>query len=236
VTTIDVEACQLCWSPDGKALYASWFANEEREIRGTHHRIDLAARTVEQLDWPAGVRPIEWSRDGKAVLVSKFFYDRVLLALMSPDGKRVTDLWGADIQDDGWLVEARLSPDGRQVLYTDCPPGKKAHQDRGMTSRLYVFDIAAKKRSEVAGVPPNATVLFCCWSPDGKKIAYVWRERHAELAEKLARGVEPAGAEFWRETRMFLTVANADGSGARTVASAKGAHAIDLPLGGIDWR
>jgi hypothetical protein len=67
-------------------------------------------------------------------------------------------------------------------------------------------------------------------------IAYVWRERHAELAEKLARGVELSAAENATKVRMFLTVANADGSGARTVASAKGTHLIDLPLGGIDWR
>jgi RNA polymerase sigma factor (sigma-70 family) len=232
-TLVEVEACQLCWSPDGKALYASGFLDEEGSITADHCRIDLAARTVEKVDWPSSVRPLEWARDGKSVLVCRHARGgALLLALMSPAGKTLTDLTG--VQDDD--VEARLSPDGRRVLYSDGPTGEKGKGDWAMTRRLYLYDVATKKRTEVAGVPLDATVFWCCWSPDGKKIAYVWRQRHEALAKKAAKGEDLTPEEVATETETFVIVANADGSDARTVASMKGNGIMDLPFQAIDWR
>src|SRR5262249_11663010 len=152
-----------------------------------HWRIDLTARAVKKVDWPASVRPLEWARDGKSVLVFRFKDKELHLARMSPDGKTLTDL--TKLEDDHWVqMEPRLSPDGRRVLYLDMPPGKKGKDDSGMLPRPYVYDVATKKRTEVADVPLNAMVFYCCWSPDGKKIAYVWRQRHETLEKKSAKG------------------------------------------------
>ncbi|HEX4611841.1 MAG TPA: hypothetical protein VH092_26840, partial [Urbifossiella sp.] len=82
----------------------------------------------------------------------------------------------------------------------------------------------------------NATVFGCCWSPDGKNIAYTWRQRHAALADKLARRESLSGEEVATETEMFLIVAGADGANPRTVASVKGNGVMDQPFQGIDWR
>jgi RNA polymerase sigma factor (sigma-70 family) len=236
-TTVDVDADQICWSPDGKALYASDFLEPEDmiTIRCEHWRIDLATRAVEKVDWPASVRPLEWARDGKSVLVFRFEDKELHLALMSPDGKTLTDL--TKFEDDHWVqIEPRLSPDGRRVLYLDMPPGKKGKDALGVDPRLYVYDVTTKKRTEVAGVPLNATVFYCCWSPDGKKIAYVWRQRHEDLFKKSAKGEDLTPEERATETETFVIVANADGSGARTVASIKANDIFAESFLGIDWR
>lgn len=73
-------------------------------------------------------------------------------------------------------------------------------------------------------------------APDGQKIAYVWRHRHAVLADKLAKGGSLSAKEVATETETFLVVASADGSGARTVAAVKCAGVTDRPFQGIDWR
>jgi sugar lactone lactonase YvrE len=235
-TTVDVDATQLCWSPDGKALYASMVLDSEDliTINCEHRRIDLTARTVEKVDWPASVRPLEWARDGKSVLAFRFNDKKLHLALMSPDGKTLTDL--TKLEDDHWVqMEARLSPDGRRVLYLDMPR-KKGKDDSGMPPRLYVYDVTTKKRTKVADVPLNAWVFYCCWSPDGKKIAYVWRRRDEALEKKSAKGEDLTSDERATETETFVTVANTDGSDARTVVSIKVNDLFAEPFQGIDWR
>jgi hypothetical protein len=88
----------------------------------------------------------------------------------------------------------------------------------------------------VPGVPLNATVFWCCWSPDGKRIAYTWRQRHAELVKELAKKDTLSSEDLVVETEMFLIVADADGSNAKTIASAKTNNAVARPFEAIDWR
>ena len=75
----------------------------------------------------------------------------------------------------------RLSPSGQQVLYQGGPePGKG---ERGRV-RLYVMDLATKKRTAVD--EPGETHGYC-WSPNGLKVAYTWQvslEKPAEVAER----------------------------------------------------
>jgi Tol biopolymer transport system component len=116
------------------------------------------------------------------------------------------------------------------VLFSDEPPGTK--DTWGMTRRLYTYDRTTGRRAEVAEVPENATVFCCCWSPDGRKIAYTWRQRHADLVKKESL----SGPDVTVETEMFLIVADADGRNARTVASVKTDNATAIPFRTIDWR
>ena len=153
---------------------------------------------------------------------------------MTADGKQVTELIDLRSADDWSGAGRRLSPDGKKLLFADAPPEGPGRPY--LNRRLYVMDLATKKVNEVAEVPENAIVFWACWSPDGKKIAYVWTQRHADVAKKLADKQVPDPADVAVETETFLIVADADGSNAKTLASAKTNNALDLPLQAIDWR
>ena len=126
--------------------------------------------------------------------------------------------------------EARLSPDGKQVLFLDADPenDKDAHK-WGMSARPYLLDVATRKRMPLGDFPTNAQATGVAWSPDGKRIAYTWKQNHPELLKKdqLFPSVE---------TEAFLIVADADGKNARTVSSAKVDNLINPILVSIDWR
>lgn len=235
-TSIDVNAMYLLWSPDGRSLVATSYVTEIWEPLKTEHvRIDLASRDVSKLDWPDDIAPVDWSADGKSVVVVRYG-ERPTgnLGLMTADGKTITKLMDLRDANDWSGAGRRLSPDGKKLLYCDAPlEGPDRH---GMTRRLYVLDIAAKKATEVREVPDNATVFWACWSPDGKRIAYTWRQRHAELIKELANKPVLDPMDVAVDTEMFLIVADADGSNARTIASAKTNNALAVPLLAIDWR
>jgi len=229
-TTIDINAEGLCWAPDGKSLIATCCPTAEDKTKVEHMRIDLITRAISKFPWPADDVPIDWSADGKSLVVVREDKDSPVgkIALMTADGKHKTELTTYHARTWGGI--ARLSPDGKKLLYSDVPPDVK--NDNGMTRRLYVLEVATKKKTEVAEVPLNATVFWCCWSPDGKRIAYTWRQRHDELAKKQA----PSAEDIAIETEMFLIVANADGSNAKTIASVKTDNALKMPFTAIDWR
>lgn len=238
-TAIDVNAMYLLWAKDGRSLTAtSYLAEPWSPLKVEHLRIDLVARTVSKLPWPDDVVPVEWSADGKRVVVIREGAARPTghLGLMTADGKHVTDLATITLGERGWWlgIGHRLSPDGTKLLFSDIPPEGK-DDPHGMTRRLYILDVA-KKKTEVAGVPENATVFWSCWSPDGKKIAYTWRQRHADVVKKLAGKQVADPDDVAVQTEAFLIVADADGSNARTIASGKADTALDMPLLAIDWR
>ena len=235
-TSIDVNAMYLLWHPDGRSLVATSYVTEIwAPLKTKHVRIDLAARTVSKLDWPDDIVPVDWSADGKSVVVVRFGKRPTgSLGLMTADGKKVTKL--IDLRDaNDWSGAARrLSPDGTKLLFADAPPeGPHRH---GMVRRLYVLDIATKKATEVGEVPLNAIVLYACWSPDGKRIAYTWDQQHTEFLKEWAKKPVLDPADYQRETEAFLIVADADGSNAKTIASAKSNTAFGGGLQAIDWR
>lgn len=236
-TAIDVPALYLLWAPDGRSLVATSYLEEKwSPVKTEHVRIDLTARTVTKLPWPDDIVPVDWSADGKSVVVVREGKARPAghLGLMTADGKTVTELTALRDANDWSGAGRRLSPDGKKLLFADAPPeGPDRH---GTARRLYVLDLATKKTTEVGGVPLNATVFWACWSPDGKKIAYTWRQRHADVVKKLADKQVPDPADVAVETEAFLIVADADGSNAKTIASAKTNNALEMPLLAIDWR
>ncbi|HEX4607237.1 MAG TPA: hypothetical protein VH092_03445, partial [Urbifossiella sp.] len=76
----------------------------------------------------------------------------------------------------------------------------------------------------VKDVPLNAEVQGYCWSPDGRRIAYVWRETH------------PPGTDPMTETSSHLTVSDPDGANQRTILTEKAPRTQEMVLGSVDWR
>ena len=70
----------------------------------------------------------------------------------------------------------------------------------------------------------NAAVLGYCWSPDGKRIAYTWRQVHEDEED----------AE--RETESHLVVCDPDGKNQKTLATEKARTARLTTLAAVDWR
>jgi hypothetical protein len=108
---------------------------------------------------------------------------------------------------------------------------KKARDEAGgrrprPTHRLSVIDVATGKAAPVADVPLNGELQGFCWAPDGKQIAYTWREVHEGDPKVLAK----------KETESHLVTCDPDGKNQKTVLSDRGAGQYEMTLGGVDWR
>ena len=92
---------------------------------------------------------------------------------------------------------------------------------RGGEVEMIVLDVATGKTTELANVPQNALVLSYCWSPDGKQIAYVWRQIHAgDPKESLGK-----------DTESHMIVCDADGKNQKTMVSVKAPTATAVVMG-----
>ena len=89
-----------------------------------------------------------------------------------------------------------------------------------------MFDVSTGKTTPVTDVPLNAEIQAYCWSPDGKRIAYVWREVHAGKPEDNRD----------KETESHLVVCDPDGKNQKTIATEKGSYPAAVTIGGVDWR
>jgi len=174
---------------------------------------------------PRGHLITDWPRDDWFVTVSGIpFRESDLKALgprvhlMKADGSKVRTLG-----DPGCVPgEARLAPDGRRVLFVGCDPKAKpfAH------FALFVMDLEGGKPRRLSPEGGGEEVLGACWSPDGKRVAYVARQRHADLRPD----------EFVRPTQSSLVVVSADGKDPVTLVAESSSQAHAVLLASPDWR
>jgi RNA polymerase sigma factor (sigma-70 family) len=218
----------LCWTPDGKKLVGSKLLS----------RVPVAFESV-VLDPETGkteklgdFRVLECLKGGKTYLVESYDAEKKVrsLAMWSAADKEprvLTRLSGYPFD-----MDARLSPDGKTVLFIDADRERKDAYEWGCSQRVYLLDLATKKREKLVDFPENGKASGIAWSPDGKSIAYAWKQLHEELLKKdtiSANDPDPG-------TEGFLVVADPDGSNAKTIASEKGPFAINMVFGAIDWR
>jgi RNA polymerase sigma factor (sigma-70 family) len=221
----------LTWAPDGKRLLVTLETGAPPQ-QPSFETVLLDPETGETKPFrlPAGVRVLDWSPDGKTLLVVHRQDKKCRLGLTAEGEQGVRNL--TELKGRAGDNVGRFSPDGRRVLYTDADPADQHANKWGVSSKPYLLDVAAKKPEPLSDFPQNGQAVGVAWSPDGKRVAYTWKQLHADLLQKDTLTVN----DVMVVTEAFLVVADADGKNARTVSSAKGDSAINAILGSIDWR
>jgi RNA polymerase sigma factor (sigma-70 family) len=217
--SLKVRGLSWCWSPDGRSLVVS-------VLEGTsiHHQIvDIASKKTKSIQLPEAKVPenavfptghliTDWSRDGEWFLTTVMAKGQAEaeLYLVKSDGT-----WAKSL---GIGFGGKLAPDAKTVLCLDLTW-------KGETPDTYLalIDVETKKRRRISQETNGQFVGGYCWSPDGKKIAYVWRRD---------RDNENQGWET------FLMVMDADGQNSSVVLSEKSSRTNNWynPFGCPDWR
>jgi RNA polymerase sigma factor (sigma-70 family) len=234
-TKIDINASNIGWTADGKhLLVVERLAVKDLNDSGFNTwLVDAKNWDKIALDLPRWVQPFEMMPDGKSLVGVAYDLDarKIHLVRTSRDGKTLTRL--TELQSEG--PDPRLSPDGSAILFEDLDSTEKLANDTPPLQRLFVYDLKAKKRQRLPGTPDNGLIMSYCWSPDGKQLAYTWRQVHpgVPLAENTGNMND---AKLNTETESHLIVADADGKNARTLLSAKSNRATMITIGSVDWR
>lgn len=205
------------WSPDGSQLIVarwSWDEEEDEPIRG-NWRLNVDGTGATELPIPETDSVHDWSPDGQWLVTVS---DRhpphgrgYQLYLMRPDGtdeRRLTE--------GGLNSWPRFSPDGQRIAHLRSEKGEVG---------LWVVNIdGSGRRLVVREENDTGPSQFCCWSPDGKSLAFpmeTWSRD--EEGRRFVNGLEGSNPRF--------AIIDSDGSNLRT---------FDLPhagwLGAPDWR
>jgi Tol biopolymer transport system component len=166
-----------------------------------------------------------WSRDGKYFLTmggdATTDPPRAGIFLVNMDGTTHKALTPADkICFDGCL-----SADGKRLLYKAITLTPKEMPDAAK-EELIVLDLTTNTSLPVTDLPINGQLQGYCLSPDGKQIAYAWREKHQGTTEELLQ----------KETESFLVVSDANGKNPKTISTAKGSGQWVITIMTPDWR
>jgi Tol biopolymer transport system component len=225
-TDVGVECQMFSWSPDGTQIAYSDFVDGDKKPESVHGVVNVKTKEKTALKLPEGHMITDWSRDGKYFLttsidgvVTREKFPTAKLHLLNRDGTEFKALTDGKTP----ALFGRISPDGKRVLYLEMN-APKVNPRPGHT--LHVLDVADGKATKLEDVPLNAELMGYCWSPDGKRIAYVWREIHDGKPEEVRN----------RETESFLVVCDRDGKNQKAIATEKGDVPALITISGVDWR
>jgi Tol biopolymer transport system component len=217
----------VVWAPDGKRLAVTKF-NQDRSTEAI--LLDPATGKTEALGLPAGVRVVDWSRDGKTFLVTHPKNKKHRLGLAEKGDNEVRELTELSVRFAS--NAGRFSPDGKKVLFTDADPKQEDAHKWHRSSQPHILDIATKRRQPLADFPLNGQCVGVAWSPDGKQVAYTWTQLHADVLKKDTL----VPADWSILTEAFVVIADVDGKNAKTVTSDRSNQALNPIYGALDWR
>ncbi len=230
VTDLGVECQLVIWSADGTQLACTDYPDipEKENENGmvyTHFLIDVKTKEKTVLKLPNNHLITDWSRDGKYFLTTSTEATKdsyaMRLHLMNRDGtehKVLTDK--THLSGMG-----RFSPDGKQVLFVTVPYTIKDQKIDFNTATFAVLDLVTGKTTKLVDFQHSADVQQLCWSPDGKRIAFFWRDRLEGTPEEINE----------KETTTAVVVCDPDGKNQKTIAIAKGKGLLQT-ISGLDWR
>jgi Tol biopolymer transport system component len=217
---LEVEGDHVCWSPDGRQLLVVSYEGDALQ----HQLVDVRTKAAKSLKLPevkaaadakglVGHVVTDWSPDGQWFLTTCFTgseNEDCKLYRVKHDGSEVRRIGAVEFGMFG-----RFSPDGKSVLYL----GKREKDQEA----LFVIEVARGKPRQVSQeLNGRFDDLGYCWSPDGKRLAYVWNNSPEDRAEG-------------QETETFLMAVDADGRNQATILSEKstfGGFTVRAP----NWR
>lgn len=225
-TDLKASCKMFAWSPDGSEIACSEAADRptEKGPKVSHFVVNVKTGKQTPLPLPDNHFLTDWSRDGKFFLTNSYTQEDgkpvVRIHLMNRDGtehKAVTD-------GKRPVVHGKFSPDGKRALCHLMPEEKG--KPGGPIRELAILDLATGKWEKVADTPLNGDLTGFCWSPDGKRIAYSWRQAHEGKPEDLIN----------KETESHLVVCDPDGKNQKTILTEKARSQWQIVLAGVDWQ
>jgi RNA polymerase sigma factor (sigma-70 family) len=222
-------SCQLfAWSPDGTKIVTTDFVDgpQDKKPVTVHYLVDVKTKEKKTLMLSNNHVITDWTPDGKYFLTSSITLKDDMpitrLHLMNMDGTEHKAL--TDEQESARF--GRISPDGTKILYLYHASKPTKEAPRPGQLEIHVLDIVTGKKFAVSDLPLNGGIEGFCWSPDGKRIAYTWREMHEGKPEDLTQ----------KETESHIVVCDPDGKNQKTIASEKGQGQWVVTIGQVDWR
>ena len=154
------------WSPDGKTLAFCAERDGEFDI----YTIPADGGSETRLTTAKGLDDgPEYAPDGKAIYFNSVRTDRMQIWRMKPDGSDQEQVTNDEFNN--WFPH--LSPDGRSMVFLSYEKDVTGHpENKDVTLRRMSL---ASKTIDVLGrfFGGQGTINVPCWSPDGRKIAFV---------------------------------------------------------------
>lgn len=239
---LGINGQNLAWTPDGKLVVVEAASDKAlRDRKFTTWLVDVGTKQQTKLDVPETAQIFCVTPDGKSFIASTYDFDKKQFHFVSisRDGNEVSELTplAFGIMTVPRFINPRLSPDGSRILFLDIDKEEKLAEGMRRFPRLYLYNLKTKKREKLADIALDAFIGEYAWSPDSKRVAYVWKrmEPGVPLASGLDKDGKPKEGKVV-DTETHLDVADPNGKNSKTILSAKGRTGPAITLNGLEWR